>query len=579
MSKQSTQSHNGNILVVDDLLQNLRLLVGLLKNHGYHVRAVSEAHLALNSVQREPPDVILLDIRMPDLSGYEICERLKADARTCDIPVIFITALDDMNDKIRGFAVGGVDYITKPFAMEEVLARVKTHLTIRKQQLQLQEAQQRWQALASAAFEGILLHAQGAIVDVNQACETLFGYPHAELLGKQALDLFTRESQAQALTCLTADTTQPVQVWGQTRTGVAVSLEIQTKTVLFQEQALRVLAIRDLSWRSVLAQAQRSVRLTLDEQPQFGGFIGKSQVMQTVYDYILRAAAVDAPVMIYGETGTGKELAARTIFELSTHHTRQFVAVNCAAIPENLFESAFFGYRKGAFTGADRDTTGYFEQAHGGTLFLDEVGELPLPMQAKLLRVLENHTYTPIGMNASRPVDVRILAATNHDLRQLVRQRKVRGDFFYRLHVIAIDLPPLRWRKEDLPLLCAYFLNAFTPPERAGLTLPDVVLERFQAYDWPGNVRELANEVRRYLTTGAVELSGSGPIPDQLPVTVPTIGFPFPDDLPLSDAVEEFERAYIPRVLNAHHFQKGKTAEVLGINRKTLYEKLKKYGE
>jgi transcriptional regulator with PAS, ATPase and Fis domain len=261
---------------------------------------------------------------------------------------------------------------------------------------------------------------------------------------------------------------------------------------------------------------------------------------------------------------------------MSDHHTACFVPVNCASIPENLFESEFFGHRKGAFTGADRDHSGYFEKAHGGTLFLDEVGELPAIMQAKLLRVLQDQTYTPVGSKSSRSADVRIIAATNKNLRLLVNQGKVRSDFFHRLHVLAIDLPPLRERKEDIPLLIAHFFRQQTdagtslPPA----TLPPDLLDRFYAYDWPGNVRELFNELRRYITTGQVELSGK--LPTAAAEHLAWVGIP--DDLSLTTAIERFEHYYIPRILQRHGGHKGNTADILGIDRKTLYRKLKKYG-
>jgi DNA-binding NtrC family response regulator len=315
------------------------------------------------------------------------------------------------------------------------------------------------------------------------------------------------------------------------------------------------------------------MNITLGDSEQFGMLVGKSQVMRKVYETMLRAAATDAPVVIYGETGTGKELTARTIFDLSDSHTQSFVPVNCASIPENLFESAFFGHRKGAFTGADRHHIGYFEQAQGGTLFLDEVGELPLTMQAKLLRVLNDHTYTPVGATAHRTADVRIIAATNQELRALTRQGKMRSDFFHRLHVLAIDLPPLRGRKEDIPLLIAHFCQQHVS-ETAPATIPPALLERFAAYDWPGNVRELFNEVQRYLATGNVELAGS--LPDAPSGEKP--GLELPDDLSLSDAIEHLEHYYIPRTLSRQSGHKTRTADILGIDRKTLYRKQKKYG-
>jgi len=524
-----------------------------------------------------PPDLILLDIMMPDMDGYEVCRQLKADERTREIPVIFISALKETFDKVKAFDIGGVDYISKPFQEAEVLARVNTHLTLRRQQQALREEQERFQKLADATFEGILIHDQGKILDVNQRLVDMLGYEPADLIGTNAFDLLEPHSRDLAAARLETEDEQPYEVQAVKHDGTVFPVELQARSITWQGRAVRVVAIRDISWQNVLEQEQRTLRITLDGREHFGSLVGKSQPMIHVYESILRAAAADAPVVIYGETGTGKELTARTIVDMSFHHTVCFVPVNCASIPENLFESQFFGHRKGAFTGANRDHVGYFEQAKGGTLFLDEVGELPITMQAKLLRILEDHTYTPIGASASRTADVRIITATNKELRTLVRQGKIRSDFFHRLHVLAIDLPPLRWHKEDIPLLIAHFfqrqIEAGNPPRIA--TLPPDVLARFTAYDWPGNVRELFNELQRYLTTGEVELTGSLPVEASGGREGPEIQ----DGLPLSTAIDFFEQYYITRTLRQHDGHRGNAAAVLEVNRKTLYKKLKRYEE
>jgi transcriptional regulator with PAS, ATPase and Fis domain len=288
----------------------------------------------------------------------------------------------------------------------------------------------------------------------------------------------------------------------------------------------------------------------------------------------VRAAATDQNVAIYGESGTGKELAARMIHQLNERCDQPFVPVNCGAIPENLFESQFFGHCKGAFTGADRDAAGYFEQAQRGTLFLDEIGELTPPMQAKLLRVLNDKIYTPVGASASRTADVRIIVATNKALRELLKKRQVRDDFFHRIHVLSIHLPPLRAHKEDIPLLIEHFLEQ-RGENSAGRVIPAHIVDQLCAYDWPGNVRELFNELTRYLTTGQLELAGVSPIetPD-----LASLRF-LQDDLSLSEATEAFEKFYISRNLRKNFGRKGKAAAELKVDRKTLYKKLKKYGE
>ena len=247
------------------------------------------------------------------------------------------------------------------------------------------------------------------------------------------------------------------------------------------------------------------LRSSIRERYRFCDIIGKSQVMQEVYEFILQAAATQANVIIYGESGTGKELVAKAIHETSDRSRKGFVTVHCGAIPETLMESEFFGYKKGAFTGANMDKRGYLDEADGGTLFLDEVGEIGLNMQVKLLRAISGDGYTPVGSNTIKNTDVRIIAATNRNLRDLVKRGVMREDFFYRIHILPIYLPPLRERKDDLPLLIDYFLQLHDknhPP------LPGNIVEALLNYDWPGNIRELQNVLHRYMTLKRLDFAG-----------------------------------------------------------------------
>ena len=351
-------------------------------------------------------------------------------------------------------------------------------------------------------------------------------------------------------------------------------LEIQTKTVQWQGRPLKVTAMRDITLRKELEHENRTLRTTLKDRYKFGEMIGKSPAMQRVYEFLIRAAATDQNVAIYGESGTGKELAARMIHQLSERREQPFVAVNCSAIPDSLFESQFFGHRKGAFTGAEYAIAGYFEQAQGGTLFLDEVGELSSLMQAKLLRVLNDKMYTPIGARSSRVADVRIIAATNRELREQMSAGNVRRDFFHRIHVLTIKLPPLREHKDDIPLLIEHFLEQ-QKLDMEHSNIPVSVREQFSAYEWPGNVRELFNELTRYLTTGHMELADVRSI-EQPQLTA----FPFlQSGWPLNEAVDAFEKFYITQSLQKNSGKKGRAANDLQVDRKTLYKKIKKYGD
>ena len=319
---------------------------------------------------------------------------------------------------------------------------------------------------------------------------------------------------------------------------------------------------------------EENVRLkaNIKERYRFGDIIGKSEPMQQVYELILQAAATDVNVILYGETGTGKELVSKAIHEASDRKEQIFFPVNLGAIPVNLIESEFFGHKKGAFTGATLDKLGYLDLAEQGTLFLDELGEIDLNTQAKLLRALEGGGFTPVGGTAVKQSDVRIIAATNRDLREQVREGLVREDFFYRVHVLPISLPSLRERKEDIPLLVDHFLKRYEYQEK-GPPITGHVLEAMMAYDWPGNVRELQNTLHRYVTLKRLDFLGT-------PLSAPEVKFePIrPKEGLLRDAVGHFEREYILEQLERNHWNRSKVASKLGIDRKTLFKKMRSYG-
>ena len=317
------------------------------------------------------------------------------------------------------------------------------------------------------------------------------------------------------------------------------------------------------------------------ERFKFGEIVGKSEQMQAVYEQIINAAAMDANVIVYGESGTGKELTAKTIHELSDRKDKPFVVVNCGAIPENLLESEFFGYRKGAFTGAGADRQGYLDIANRGTLFLDEIGEIGLNLQVKLLRVLEGGGYTPVGGNKLKQPDIRFIAATNEDLVKKVRNGDVRLDFFYRIHIIPIHLPPLRERKEDLLLLVEHFFNTYDDRDKLP-PLTGEIIDKINQYSWPGNVRELRNTLRRYVTLKKFDtldpsLFVSNAVPETLetPDANETLKSARDD---LRSAVETFEKEHITDVLIKHRWQRHQAAAALGINRKTLFRKIQRHG-
>jgi DNA-binding NtrC family response regulator len=406
---------NNSVLVVDDTPTNVKVLVEMLGREGYRVLVAREGDSALEQARYAKPLVILLDVMMPGIDGFEVCRRLKAAPATADIPVIFMTALGDLEDKVRGFEAGGADYVVKPFEHQEVLARVRTHAHMRRLQLEL--------AQSNAELE--------------------------EKVSERTTELRTALQELERL-------------------------------------------------KERLQHENRYLQQEISEQTNSREIIGDSAALRHALKQVELVAAADTTVLIRGETGVGKELIARAIHERSPRRERPLVKLNCSAISAGLVESELFGHVKGAFTGASDRRIGRFELAHEGTLFLDEVSELPLDTQTKLLRVLQEGEFEPVGSSRTMQVNVRVIAASNRDLQADVASGRFRADLYYRLNVFPIDVPPLRERPGDVPALAQFFLarcaRKLGKPLR---TIDPESLARLQAHSWPGNVRDLQNTIER----------------------------------------------------------------------------------
>ncbi len=325
----------------------------------------------------------------------------------------------------------------------------------------------------------------------------------------------------------------------------------------------KIVAHRDLVLENIL------LRKKLEETYQFDEIIGKSDVMQEVFELITRVAPTDSTVLITGESGTGKELIARAIHGNSNRCYMPFIAVSCGALPDSLLESELFGYEKGAFTGAEHTKKGRFEMAHKGTLFLDEIGDISLKTQVDLLRVLQQKEVQRLGGEDVVEVDVRIIAATNRDLSRAIRENRFREDLYYRLNVIAVKIPPLRERKEDIPLLADAFVRKYClEMNKEDRKIGRSALKLLMDYDWPGNVRELENIIERALVIGqADEIS-----PDDLPFSRKELG---PEAFPKS--LKMMEKIHIQRILGTTGWNITRAARDLGIDRQTLYNKIERY--
>jgi DNA-binding NtrC family response regulator len=411
---KKTDDTAASILVVDDIPANLGVLLETLSQAGYSVRVAMDGESALEQARYAPPSLVLMDAMMPGTDGFETTRRMRGIATLAQTPVIFMTALSESQDKVRAFAAGANDYVTKPFQHEEVLARVQTHIARRALERELERA-------------------------------------NAEL-----------ESR----------------VIARTR---------ELEQALAEVEALKVR----------LQQENQYLKKEISEHMS-DAIVGRSPALQHALAQVALVAHTDATVLIRGETGTGKELIARALHEKSNRRDGPLVKLNCSAISAGLVESELFGHVKGAFTGAHDRRIGRFELAHNGTLFLDEVSELPLDTQAKLLRVLQEREFEPVGSSKTHKVDVRVIAASNRDLVADSRNGRFRADLYYRLNVFPIDLPALRERRDDIPLLASHFMQRAA--RKLGKRLDRIEpasLAKLVGHDWPGNIRDLQNVVDR----------------------------------------------------------------------------------
>lgn len=443
-----------NILVIDDEESIRDACSQVLIKEGYSVKTAEDGIEGLRLFRTEFFHAVLLDLKLPDMSGMEILSRIKEEhPKTA---VIIITGYATIDSAIEAMKRGASDYLSKPFTPEQL-----------------------------------------------------------RLITKKSLD----------------------------------SRKMLIENIYMREE--------------------------LEKKAEFNMVIGKSTVMGRVLDIVKRISSSDSTVLITGESGTGKEILAREIHNHSPRRNAPFVVVDCGALVETLFESELFGHVKGSFTGAHETKHGRFEVANGGTIFLDEISNISLNIQAKLLRVIQEREVTRVGSNKPIKVDVRILAATNENLADLVRKEKFREDLFYRLSVVPLNLPPLRERKEDIPFLIEHFVNKYCKKTRKDLKgVSAAVKKALMEYDWPGNIRELENTIER-----AVVLSKGDRI-ELEDLVYHGISASSSLLLPVGGkykSLDDIEKEYIKIVLQAQHGNKSKTAKILKIDRKTLMAKIKKY--
>lgn len=444
----------------------------------------------------------------------------------------------------------------------------------------------------------IIFDSSGYIQQVNPAVKDCLGYSTDDMMTMNLIEMHPPDQQEDVKTIvadISAGKTHSYQIPLMAKDGTLIPVDTKVGRCKWGGQDIffglfrELIHIKQAAFRKKAKEALKEGQLNLCKEnielkssfrksSKFGNIVGKSKAMHNVYDLILQTGASPANVIIYGESGTGKELVARSIHENSDRRDKEFVPVNCGAIPDNLIESEFFGYKKGAFTGADSDKKGFLDRADGGTLFLDEIGEIELNMQVKLLRAIEGGGYTPIGSSRVKKSDFRIIAATNKDLKDHIKKGLMRKDFFYRIHVIPICIPPLRERKEDLSLLIDHFLRTHSDGKKVP-SIPGQIMEAMHEYDWPGNIRELQNVIQRYLTLDKIEFMGISPSESiESEIFADNILSNDMKEFKFRTAVENFEKKLIAGALEQNNGNKSKSARVLGIERRSLQRKIKAYG-
>jgi len=447
------------VLIVDDDLDALEMMQDLFETKGYISITARHGLEALEIIKNQEPDIILSDIRMPEMDGMQLLRILTKDYP--HIPVIMITAHGTIKTAVEAMKVGAKDYILKPLSLDEILAKVER-----------------------------------------------------------------------------------------------------------------------ITQLSNLIKENEYLLTKLQQTYDFTNMIGKSEKIQALFHLIKDVAATNTTILINGESGVGKELIANAIHYNSPRVKRPFVKINCGVLAESLLESELFGHVRGAFTGAIKDKIGRFEMANGGTLFLDEIGDISLNMQLKLLRVLQEGEFERVGGTETIKVDVRIIAATNKDLRKGIKEGTFREDLYYRLNVIPIEVPPLRERRDDIKYLVNHFIEKFN--RVYGKAIHEIeprAMEIIEAYDYPGNIRELENLIERIVVLDKKGKIGVADLPENIrrasgEETEQDIDF----DKGLGSLVEGYERELILRALEKNNFNKLQTAKMLNMNRGTLMSKLKKYG-
>ncbi len=554
------------VLVIDDD-DDLRCSMGtILSKEGHSVTLAESYGSALNELERSEFDVVLSDIVLGGKTGIDLLEEIKK--RKFNSTVVMITGAPSVKTAAQAVSLGALEYVTKPFSMDDL--RLLVERAGRHQALVNEK--ERYRANLDATFSSvkdaiITLDCEMNIIEANRSAESICGFKR-KCIGENLVD-FTEEC---SIICLGVveecirdkKTVEMSRVECRTKDTPLKVVDICASPLHYSDgvDSGAVLVVRD---ETRLAGLERD----LSKREQFHGIIGSSDSMQEIYGLIETFAHVDSTVLLLGESGTGKELVTDALHYTGGRSKFPLVKVNCAALSESLLESELFGHVKGAFTGADSDRVGRIEMAQGGTLLLDEIGDISKAIQVKLLRVLQDKQFERVGENKPRKADIRIIAATNRDLKQRVADGRFREDLFYRLNVVKLSLPPLRQHKEDIPMLVAYFIETFNEKFKKMIQgISGDVMEEFMLYAWPGNVRELEHAVEYAAIICRSNIITVEHLPEDIHADAPSTS-------PAKYGVDE--RESIVKALENAKWSKSVAAKDLGISRATLYRKIKEY--
>ncbi len=587
-----TNMQDIQILIVDDE-ESIRITFEMfLKREGYgKITTAATLEEALALINEQPFDLIISDIVLEGASGTELLRYIRQTGVQC--PVVMITGFPNLESAAEAVRLGAFDYISKPVNKETLLRFVRQalkHWQLAMEKSALQRENEKFRRYLEVIFRSV----SDAIITVNENMEIIQLNDTARLwLGGIDTDTVhkLKDLPGEMGKACFLDASHVVENGDVVREHQVECYKPDGTIRMISLNAAPIKdAVEEFNGAVIVA---RDITLGLPEDKknkrrQFHSFVGTSDVMQEVYRLIENVGKVDTAVLVTGESGTGKELAAEALHAESRRKDQALIKVDCAAMPEDLLESELFGHKKGAFTGADRDRPGRLLMAHKGTLLLDEIGDISPRMQLRLLRFLQEKTFNPVGQDRFVQVDVRIIAATNVDLRQKVKAGNFREDLYYRLKVVEINLPPLRERKECIPLLVHHFLEKFRNTlEKKIINISDQAMEILRSYSWPGNVRELRHVIERacILCNGKTlllehfsdELLLTNPLDEKggqagklQPLSVSPAGMPQYETL-------KSEEEQIVEALRAAGGKKSKAAKLLGVDRSTLYRKMKKY--